>query len=91
MSRPRAMVLAAPGTNRDHDVAFALQLAGADPHITLLEELLAAGAPVAAHWIADRQSGTLLLRFGREEVRRRYLPAMACGELFCCFWQTGTT
>ncbi len=41
MSRPRAMVLAAPGTNRDHDVAFALQLAGADPHITLLEELLA--------------------------------------------------
>jgi alkylation response protein AidB-like acyl-CoA dehydrogenase len=50
----------------------------------LLEELLAAGAPVAAHWIADRQSGTLLLRFGREEVRRRYLPAMARGELFCC-------
>ena len=41
MSLPRAMVLAAPGTNRDHDVAFALQLAGADPHITLLEELLA--------------------------------------------------
>jgi len=50
----------------------------------LLEELLAAGAPVAAHWIADRQSGTLLLRFGREDVRRRYLPAMARGELFCC-------
>jgi alkylation response protein AidB-like acyl-CoA dehydrogenase len=50
----------------------------------VLEELLAAGAPVAAHWIADRQSGTLLLRFGREEVRRRYLPAMARGELFCC-------
>jgi len=41
MRRPRAMVLAAPGTNRDHDVAYALELAGADPHITLLEELLA--------------------------------------------------
>lgn len=41
MSRPRAMVLAAPGTNRDHDVAFALTLAGADPRITLLEELIA--------------------------------------------------
>jgi len=35
------MVLAAPGTNRDRDVAFALDLAGADPHITLLAELVA--------------------------------------------------
>ncbi|MDO8361762.1 MAG: phosphoribosylformylglycinamidine synthase I [Actinomycetota bacterium] len=41
MSKPQAMVLAAPGTNRDHDVAFALELAGAEPRITLLEELLA--------------------------------------------------
>lgn len=40
MSRPTAMVLAAPGTNRDHDVAFALDLAGADSRITLLDELL---------------------------------------------------
>lgn len=40
MSRPRAMVLAAPGTNRDRDVSYALQLAGADPQITLLEELV---------------------------------------------------
>ena len=31
-----------------------------------IEELLAAGAPVFAHWIADRQSGPLLLRFGSE-------------------------
>ena len=28
----------------------------------LSEELLAAGAPVAAHWITDRQSGPLILR-----------------------------
>jgi len=41
MSRPHAMVLAAPGTNRNHDVAFALQLAGADPQQALLAELLA--------------------------------------------------
>ncbi|MGB8859850.1 MAG: phosphoribosylformylglycinamidine synthase I [Ilumatobacteraceae bacterium] len=40
MSKPRATVLAAPGTNRDRDVAFALELAGAEPRITLLEELL---------------------------------------------------
>jgi phosphoribosylformylglycinamidine synthase len=41
MSRPTAVVLAAPGTNRDHDVAFALDLAGASPRIVLLAELLA--------------------------------------------------
>ena len=44
------------------------------------EELLAAGAPVSAHWIADRQSGPLLLRFGTEEQRQRYLPGVARGE-----------
>jgi len=41
MSRPQAVVLAAPGTNRDHDVSFALELAGAAPRIVLLAELLA--------------------------------------------------
>lgn len=40
MTAPVAMVLAAPGTNRDHDVAFALELAGATPRLTLLGELL---------------------------------------------------
>src|SRR3954454_9367492 len=35
----------------------------------VIEELLAAGAPVGAHWIADRQSGPLLLRFGTEEQK----------------------
>jgi acyl-CoA dehydrogenase len=48
----------------------------------VLEELLAAGAPVAAHWIADRQTGPLLLRYGTEEQRRRFLPAIARGECF---------
>lgn len=46
------------------------------------EELLAAGAPVSAHWIADRQSGPLLLRFGSAAQRRRYLPGIARGETF---------
>jgi len=50
----------------------------------VLEEMLAAGAPVAAHWIADRQSGPLLLRFGTEEQRQRYLPAITRGERFFC-------
>jgi acyl-CoA dehydrogenase len=58
--------------------------AGADPfaRFVIAEELLAAGAPVAAHWIADRQSGPSILRFGTEEQRQRYLPGIIRGELF---------
>jgi alkylation response protein AidB-like acyl-CoA dehydrogenase len=50
----------------------------------VIEELLAAGAPVAAHWIADRQSGPTLLRFGTEEQRHAVLPKIAAGECFFC-------
>jgi alkylation response protein AidB-like acyl-CoA dehydrogenase len=47
-----------------------------------MEEMLAAGAPVTAHWIADRQSGPLLLRFGTEAQRERLLPAITRGEVY---------
>ena len=50
----------------------------------VLEELLAAGAPVAAHWIAERQSGPLLMRFAPHTLAPRLLPAIARGELFFC-------
>ena len=50
----------------------------------VIEEMLAAGAPVAAHWIADRQSGPTLLRFGSEEQRQNILPRIAAGECFFC-------
>jgi len=50
----------------------------------VVEELLAAGAPVAAHWIADRQSAPLILHFGTEAQRQFYLPRICRGEaLFC--------
>lgn len=50
----------------------------------VVEELLAAGAPVAAHWIADRQSAPLILNYGTEAQRRFYLPRICRGEaLFC--------
>ncbi len=49
----------------------------------ITEELLAAGAPVAAHWIAQRQTGPLLLRYGTEAQKQRFLPAIARGE--CAF------
>ncbi|WP_033288576.1 acyl-CoA dehydrogenase family protein [Amycolatopsis jejuensis] len=56
--------------------------AGALARFVVTEELLAAGAPVAAHWIADRQSGPGLLRFGTEEQKNAYLPGIARGEHF---------
>ncbi|MBD0736710.1 acyl-CoA dehydrogenase family protein [Streptomyces sp. CBMA29] len=46
------------------------------------EELLAAGAPVAAHWIADRQSGPSLLSHGHEELKKTLLPRIAAGECY---------
>ena len=46
------------------------------------EELLACGAPVAAHWIADRQVGPCLLSYGTEEQRQRILPRIAAGRYF---------
>ncbi|MEM9623827.1 MAG: acyl-CoA dehydrogenase family protein [Pseudomonadota bacterium] len=46
------------------------------------EEILAAGAPVSAHWIADRQSGPLLLKFGTEAQKQTYLPQITEGRAF---------
>ena len=50
----------------------------------LVEELLRAGAPVAAHWIADRQSAPQILRFGTPEQARRFLPGICRGETYFC-------
>ena len=50
------------------------------------EELLASGAPVAAHWIADRQSGSQILRYGSEEQKKSIIPKITSGE---CFFAIG--
>lgn len=50
------------------------------------EELLAAGAPVAAHWIADRQIVPSLLKYGTEAQKQRFLPRIVRGE---CFFAIG--
>jgi Acyl-CoA dehydrogenase, N-terminal domain/Acyl-CoA dehydrogenase, middle domain len=52
----------------------------------ITEELLAAGAPVSAHWVGDRQTAPMLLRLGTEAQRTRFLPAIARGE---CFFSVG--
>lgn len=50
----------------------------------LAEELLARGAPVSAHWIADRQSGPLILKYGSEAQRAFFLPKICAAEVFFC-------
>ena len=50
----------------------------------LVEELLAVGAPVSAHWIADRQSGPLILKYGSEAQRKFYLPRICAAQAFFC-------
>jgi len=48
------------------------------------EELLMAGAPVRAHWLADRQIGPLLLAHGSQEQKDFFLPRIVRGECFFC-------
>ncbi|PHR62112.1 MAG: acyl-CoA dehydrogenase [Robiginitomaculum sp.] len=48
------------------------------------EELLAAGAPVAAHWMGDRQSGPLILSYGTDAQKEKYLPDICKGKGYFC-------
>lgn len=48
------------------------------------EELLAFGAPVGSHWIADRQSAPLILKYGSETQKQKLLPPICRGESFYC-------
>jgi len=48
------------------------------------EEMLAVSAPVRAHWVADRQSGPLLIRYGHPSVQQRVLPCIVRGECYFC-------
>lgn len=50
----------------------------------MMEEMLAAGAPVCLHWIADRQSGPLIMKFGNEGMRQEILPRIVRGEAYFC-------
>ena len=50
----------------------------------VVEELLAHGAPLAAHWLADRQTGPLIARFGTEAQKQRFLPGICRGETYFC-------
>lgn len=73
---PRALILHAPGTNRDHDVAQALALAGAEPHIVTLNELRANRTPFTTYQL-------LILPGGFS-----YADALGAGKLFALDLQT---
>jgi len=52
---------------------------------------LNAGAPVYAHWIADRQSGPLILKYGTDAQKDFYLPKICKGEAFFCIGMSEPT
>ncbi len=58
--------------------------------LVVTEELLRSGAPVAAHWIADRQIGPSILRHGTDVARQRYLPGIAAGAVTFCLGMSET-
>jgi 3-oxocholest-4-en-26-oyl-CoA dehydrogenase alpha subunit len=49
--------------------------------LIVVEELLRWGAPIGHHWVADRQSGPIIARFGTDAQRERFLPSICRGEL----------
>ena len=52
--------------------------------VIVAEELIAAGAPIAASWIADRQMGPSIYRYGTPDQKAKFLPGMLTGEETWC-------
>jgi 3-oxocholest-4-en-26-oyl-CoA dehydrogenase alpha subunit len=52
--------------------------------LILTEELLRYGAPVAAHWLGDRQMGPSILRYGTPEQKATFLPKIIAGDIVFC-------
>jgi alkylation response protein AidB-like acyl-CoA dehydrogenase len=52
--------------------------------LIVAEEMIAAGAPVAASWFGDRQMGPTLMTYGTTEQQQRFLPAILAGETTWC-------
>lgn len=58
------------------------QGAGFLERLVVSEELVAAGAPVAAHWVSERQIAPSMMKYGTEYQRRLLLPGIAKGEIY---------
>ena len=48
------------------------------------EEMIAAGAPIAGMWFADRQMGPALIGYGTADQRAQFLPDMLRGDTTWC-------
>jgi len=48
------------------------------------EEMIKAGAPIAASWFADRQMGPALMAYGRPDQQAEFLPKILSGETTWC-------
>ena len=52
--------------------------------LIVAEEMISAGAPIAAMWFADRQMGPTLIAYGTDDQRAEFLPGMLSGETTWC-------
>jgi alkylation response protein AidB-like acyl-CoA dehydrogenase len=52
--------------------------------LIVAEEMIAAGAPIAAMWFADRQMGPTLIAYGRPDQKAEFLPKILSGETTWC-------
>jgi alkylation response protein AidB-like acyl-CoA dehydrogenase len=52
--------------------------------LVVTEALIAAGAPIAASWIGDRQIGPTLVRYGSPELVERFVPGIVAGTDTWC-------
>ena len=48
------------------------------------EEMIKAGAPIAASWFGDRQMGPALLTYGTPDQQAAFLPGIVAGETTWC-------
>lgn len=52
--------------------------------LVLTEELMISGAPVACHWLAERQVGPAIIASGTAQQRQAFLPRILRGEIIFC-------
>lgn len=58
--------------------------------LAVTEELLRVGAPIAAHWIAERQIGPSIIRHGNERLRAEILPGIINADVTFCIGMSET-
>jgi alkylation response protein AidB-like acyl-CoA dehydrogenase len=52
--------------------------------LIVAEEMIGAGAPIAAMWFADRQMGPTLIAYGRPDQQAEFLPKILSGDTTWC-------